>query len=388
MFSQRTSFEQTPNELFGLAQARRRAGVPPLDLTPGNPTQVELAFDHHALIDALAVDPACYRPECFGHPLARRALALEWARRGVSVPVEQIALTASTSEAYAMAFKLFCDPGDAVLIPRPGYPLLAELARFEAIRLLDYRLAYDGAWHIDFTSLEAGLGARTKAIVVVSPNNPTGSVLSQEEFARLQRYGLPIISDEVFQAYPIGGHPVHASVVAEARTGVQIVLDGLSKYAALPQLKLGWMSFFGDAPSVGQALGRLEFLLDAYLSVGTPVQLALPALLALGEQRRRIVLERLTQNLTHLDVALQESAITRLHCDAGWYAVLRLPQVRSEEAWVMDLLRQENVLVAPGWFFDFESEPYVVLSLLTPPQVFEAGVRRLLRFVEGALERD
>lgn len=385
MFSQRTTFEQTPNALSSLTEARRASGEPLLDLTLANPTRAELVLDDEGLREALLVDPTSYRPDCFGDEAARSAIANGWAERGVSVPTAQIALTASTSEAYAMAFKLLCDPGDAVLIPRPGYPLLAELARFESIRLRDYRLAYDGAWHIDFPSLEAALCERARAIVVVSPNNPTGNVLTEQEFGRLQSYGLPIISDEVFSEYALL-QSARRSVIAPSRVGLQIVLDGLSKRAALPQLKAAWMTLFGDPEHVQLALGRLEFLLDAYLSVNTPVQLALPRLLEIGERRRAAVMQRLCGNLELLDRRLAESAVTRLHCEAGWYAVLHLPSVRTEAEWVEGLLRDAGVLVSPGWFFDFETEPYCVVSLLTPSRDFEAGVQRLLAYVARHLD--
>jgi aspartate/methionine/tyrosine aminotransferase len=382
VFSARTTFDLSDNPLAAQVRRRRAGGRSICDLSVSNPTTAELAYDTDAIATALAAaarEP--YEPRALGRGASREVLSQQWGRRGRRVPAEHIALTASTSEAYAALFKLFCDPGQAVLVPEPSYPLLAELARFESIELRPFRLAYDGAWHVDFDSLEAALTKRTRAVVVVSPNNPTGSFIKRAEFGRLASYGLPLISDEVFAAYGLR-QPFATSVLDTQTDGLVVALEGLSKLAGLPQLKLAWMSFGGSPSLVRQAVDRLEFILDATLSVNGPTERALPALLEVGRATSAAIVQRLERNLATLDRALNRTALGRLYLEGGWYAVVRLPDVRSEADWVEGLLEEEGVLVQPGWLYDFVSMPVCVLSLLTPPGQFSDGVARLVRYVE------
>jgi len=381
MFSRRSSFDRSPNPM---ALALDRASSSPrrrFDLTEANPTRVGLATTSSALLAALASPAALdYEPSPLGLRSAREAVSRELAIHGVSVTPETLMLTASTSEAYSFIFKLLCDPGDEVLVPRPSYPLFEHLARLESVRATAYRYAYDGAWHVDAGSVLAGVTPRTRAIVSVSPNNPTGSFLKQRELAELASLGVPIISDEVFAPYALRPDPSRAgSAMNAAGTAPLIfVLGGLSKLAGLPQLKLAWTSVGGSAVQVAEAMARLEIIADAFLSVGTPVQLALPTLLEAGRTRQRAIADRTQRNLAWLVDTVRDQPLSVLDLEGGWYATLRLPSTRSEEEWALDLLEHEGVYTHPGHFFDFESEPYLVVSLLTPEAEFREGVTRIV----------
>lgn len=377
MWSQRSSLSREPNPL-ALALGRFRAsGRPLLDLTESNPTRAGIDYDARAIVAAFADERVMtYEPEPFGMRSARDAVAAELSRSR-----ERVVLGSSTSEAYSLAFKLLCDPGDEVLVPQPSYPLFEHLARFDAVVPVQYRLVYDGAWHIDLDSVRRAVGPRTRAVVVVTPNNPTGSYLRRSELDALVEIGLPIVADEVFAGYPLEP-PLDRAGALDQDALLGLALGGLSKQCGLPQLKLAWMVLGGPEPLVTEALARLELIADAYLSLGAPVQVALPRLLEAGRLSARAIHERARTNLARLRAALTGSAVTLLRTEGGWYAVLRLPKIASEEAWVVGLLEQEGVLVQPGWFYDFADEPYAVVSLLTPEETLDAGIARLVRFVE------
>lgn len=361
---------------------RRSAGGRMLDLTESNPTRAELPYAEDVLM-ALA-DPRgrVYAPDPRGSASARQSVADYYAERGREVSPEAVVLTASTSEAYAFLFQLLADPGDEILAPRPSYPLFEFLAGLACVTMRSYPLRYDGAWHIDFAALEASFSARTRAVVVVNPNNPTGSFLKQDELERLEaiaaRRGVAILSDEVFADYAFGEDRQRVTTLVGPRRALTFSLSGLSKVAGLPQLKLGWIVVSG--PESGAALEALELIADTYLSVSTPVQVALPALLAAGRRTREAIRGRTRANLEELRAALRASPASVLNVEGGWYAVMQLPRTRSEEAWMLGLLEQD-VLVQPGYFFDFEQEAYAVVSLLTPETVFAEGVRRLRAFL-------
>jgi len=387
MFSRRSHVDRQPNAIAlaiervradGLVGGGHAATGPLLDLTLSNPTQAKIAYPEQRILGALGRRAALlYEPDPLGHSLAREALAADWQKRGLPISADRIALCSSTSEAYTFLFKLLCDPGDELLVPRPSYPLFEHLARFDDVRLRAYRLAYDGAWHIDFDSLERARTARTRGVIVVSPNNPTGSYLKREELERLARLGLPIVSDEVFSSYPLGAERGRVESALEADDCLVFALNGLSKLAGLPQLKLAWTTLGGPAALVDEAISRLELMLDAYLSPATPVQLALPELLACGAQVRAAIKERAHGNLRKLRAMLDDSPASVLDVEGGWYAVVRPPATRPEQEWVLALLELDRVLVQPGFFYDFETEPVLVLSLLTPEAEFSEGVRRL-----------
>jgi alanine-synthesizing transaminase len=377
MFSSRSSFDLSQNSLsIALARARACAG-PLLDLTESNPTSAGIPYDRDALLGALATSAP------FGIPHAREAVARDLSAHGPPVDAARVVLTASTSEGFAFLFKLLADPGDEVLVPAPSYPLLEHLARLEAVRAVPYRLAYDGAWHLDLDAARAARSPRTRAIVVVSPNNPTGSYLKRDELDALASLNLPIVSDEVFARFPLrGGGRRAASAMEPNSAPLAFSLGGLSKLAALPQMKLAWIIVGGESARVDAALARLEVIADAFLSVGTPVQHALAGILASRATAEEAIRHRTRANLAYVREAVAGSAATLLDVEGGWYATLRLPGTRSEERWALTLLERDGVYVHPGHFFDFGEEAYVVVSLLTPEETLREGVRRIVARVE------
>ncbi|HMI93948.1 MAG TPA: pyridoxal phosphate-dependent aminotransferase [Polyangiales bacterium] len=388
MFSQRSAFDRTLNRLEHARRVAAQTGRAVLDLTESNPTRAELPPARAALQALSYPDARHYDPDPLGLPSARAALSAWLHARGHDIPPEQIVLTASTSEAYAYVFKLLCDPGDDVLVPTPSYPLFEHLARLEAVHARGYRLHYDGRWHLPAGTLAPLVGPRTRAILTVHPNNPTGSCLKRDELAQLAATGLPIVSDEVFAPYLLAPDPDAVPSVLGARranalgTGLgdgalSFVLNGLSKLAGLPQLKLAWLCVDGPLGPLREALSRLELIADSFLSVSTPVQLALPAILDAHAELTDAISARLRANLAHLRASLTGSPISALHVEAGWYALLRLPALLDDEAWAIALLEQHDVLVQPGYFYELQGGPYAVVSLLTIPDVFERGIERL-----------
>jgi aspartate/methionine/tyrosine aminotransferase len=300
---------------------------------------------------------------------------------------DRIVLTASTSEAYAWLFKLLCRPtDDEVVIPTPSYPLFHHLTRLDGVRAAPYRLEYRGGWSIDMETVDDAWSDEVRALLVVSPNNPTGSAIGRAELAALGErcayYGAALIVDEVFADYPLR-HPSLEPL--EMPTGCLTVrLGGLSKSAGLPQVKLGWMAVSGPDPIVAHAMERLELIADTYLSVSTPAQAAASSLIGAGAQVRAQILERIRRNdATLRGAAARHPAIEVLLADAGWSAVLRVPSTRPEEDLAIALLEEDDVLVHPGFFFDFPSECYLVLSLLPEPVIFAEGVRRVLERADG-----
>jgi aspartate/methionine/tyrosine aminotransferase len=373
--SERSGLDLRPNAISEALQRARSTGDGVIDLTVSNPTLVDLPS--HSLPTLDRPDSSVYSPLAFGLPSAREAVAAWMARHAVPVSADRIVLTASTSEAYAFLFKLLCDPGDEVLVPRPSYPLLAHLARFESVQLREYPIDFDGRFHIHESALREAMSARARAVIAVHPNNPTGSFLDRDELHVLGSLGLPFISDEVFAPYRL---EVDASTPASALTisdGLVMTLHGLSKLG-LPQLKLSWICFSGDDVLVEQAMARLEIIADAYLSVGTPAQLALSDILEGQEPFIDAIRARTRENLAALQRACAGSAASVLHAGGGWTAVVRMPATQSDESWALSLLIEQRTLVQPGYFYDFEGPPHVVLSLLPRPDVFQLGIQRLL----------
>jgi hypothetical protein len=378
MFSARSARDRTRNELAILLDEAREAGRAVLDLTESNPTRAGIPCPS-GLTLALA-DPrsAQYEPSPFGLSIARAAVARTYEEAGLEVDPGSIVLTASTSEAYAFLFKLLCDGGDEVLVPQPSYPLLDHLARLEGVRLVPYPLVYDGEWYVDVAALQGAIRDVTRAIVVVHPNNPTGSYLKRDELSAVAATGLPIVSDEVFASYPLAEDSRRAASALEATDALVFALGGLSKMAALPQMKLAWLAVGGPAPRVREALDRLELISDTFLSVNTPVQIAAPALLASRHVAADAIRARLVRNLAEAARRVAGTAVSLLKVEGGWYATLRLPRTESEEAWALTLLREDAVYVHPGHFFDFPSEAYAVTSLLTSEAVFAEGIARVV----------
>lgn len=371
VFSRRSGRERSPN---ALARLLAEEGRPPFDLTSSNPTTAGIEYPEamlRALVRAQA-ESRVYQPEPFGAVPARAALS-----ELTSTPIDDILLTASTSEAYSFLFKLLCDPGDSVLVPAPSYPLFEHLADLEGVRALPYRVAYDGAWHTDLSSVREALEPRARAIVLVSPNNPTGHYARAAELTELGRLGLPLVSDEVFAPFWLDQAPPSVTLP----DCLVFTLDGLSKRAGSPQLKLGWTRISGPEPARREARARLELIADTFLSVATPIQRALPDLLDACPTVTERIRARCQENLDELRHALRGAPLTLLRPEAGWCAPLHLPRVASEEELVLGLARDAGVLVQPGWFYDFEAEPYVVVSLLGEPRAFREGVARLVAHV-------
>jgi alanine-synthesizing transaminase len=409
MFSARLPASFTVKRLTRALAGLRADDAAVLDLTETNPTRVGLEYPA-ALLAPLA-DPAslAYAPTPRGLSAAREAIAIDYVRHGLDVDPAHIYLTASTSEAYSLLFKLLCDPQDEVLVPRPSYPLFEHLTMLDGVRAVPYALDYHGVWSLDLDGLRDAITPRTRAILIVSPNNPTGSMLKARELdavaALCAQHGLALIGDEVFADYvfrdaPVretpsrdvrvaaADTPVAAGAAPSAAAGVSVLtqdrvltfaLGGLSKSAGLPQLKLGWIAMKGPAAIVDDASDRLDLICDTYLSVATPVQRAAAALLEQGAIVRGRIHARLDANRRAIQRALaQAPGCTLLHLEAGWSAVLRVPAIGGEEALVLDLLARDRVLVAPGYFYDFPREAYLVVSLLPDPDVFAAGLDRTL----------
>jgi aspartate/methionine/tyrosine aminotransferase len=388
MFSQRTNWNLEENAYTRALQRHRAAGKRILDLTASNPTTCGFQYDEMAILDALR-DPASlrYEPEPKGLLAAREAVARYYGEKGASgVDLENLILTTGTSEAYSFLFRLLCEPGDEVLIAHPSYPLFEFLATIQDVKLRPFQFVYDHGWQIDFHSLREALGARTRAIVVVHPNNPTGHFTGAAEAEELNaicaKHDLALIVDEVFLDYGMKAADArkkrHGTFVSNA-AALTFVLSGLSKIAALPQMKLGWIAASGPAGLVRESMARIEVIADTYLSLNAPLQRALPALLAQRAEMQRQIMARVEANLVELDARLaRQKSVSRLEVEGGWYVVLRVPAVQSDEELAIRLLEERGVLVHPGHFYDFADQGYLVISLLTPSEEFAEGVRELL----------
>ena len=383
MFADRTNWNLKANPLSEALAQHRAAGKPLLDLTISNPTECGFHYDRGAILQALA-NPAslAYNPEPRGLPIARQAVAAYYAALGAGVPVDGIILTTSTSEAYSYVFRTLCNPGDEILIPEPSYPLFAFLADIQDAKLVRYPLDYDYGWQINFHALQRSITPRTRGMIVVHPNNPTGHFTKPRELEKLNEIcssrNLAIIADEVFLDFALQEGRVPFSF-AHNSAALTFTMSGLSKISGLPQMKAGWLITSGPEQLKQQALARLEIIADTYLSVNTPVQLAIPALLEQRQPFQTQLLARVRKNLTELDgqLATQKSC-ARLTVEAGWYAVLRVPATRSDEDLAIELLTQKNVYVHPGHFYDFRSEGFLIVSLITRQEEFAEGIKLLL----------
>jgi alanine-synthesizing transaminase len=383
MFSSRTDWSLTPNRLSLHLEERRRQGLPVLDLTESNPTHCGFAADNSILQSLLDPRSLIYEPDPRGPLRARQAVCEYYAGRGVAVHPEQVFLTASTSEAYTYVFRLLADPGDKALVPQPSYPLFDFLAGINDLEVVPYRLCYDREWRIDLNVIDDQWDSSVKAVIVVHPNNPTGSYVQSSELDFLneccrERQGA-LIADEVFADFALeeGGNRVISHC---CNTGVlTFTLSGLSKISALPQMKVGWLVVSGPNSELRAAMDRLEVIADTYLSVSAPVANALPALL---DHRRTVqpkIKERLRSNLDCLDRMMSAgNGITRLRTEGGWYSILKVPDTVSDEDWAVELLTRDGVLVHPGHFYNFVSDGYLVISLITEEETFREGVARIL----------
>jgi alanine-synthesizing transaminase len=384
MFSKRTDWKLTPNRFTAALSEVRGTGVKVLDLTVSNPTRAELPFDADTILASLTSAEALdYDPQPKGLLSARKAVAAYYREdhEEFEVDPEGIILTTSTSEGYSYVFRLLCNPDDEVLVPKPSYPLFEFLADLQDVKLVPYPLLYDHGWEIDFPSLYKSLNHRTRAVVVVHPNNPTGSYANSAEMAALNAFceenGLALLVDEVFLDYPHDGAP--RSSFVQNRDVLTFTLSGLSKVAGLPQMKVAWVATSGPEDKKKEALARLEVITDTYLSMNTPLQLAMPTLLAQRKQVQPLLLDRARANLRELQRQLSlQKTCTQLDVEGGWYAVLRVPVTQSDEELAIQLLREASTLVHPGHFYDFPSDGYLVLSVITPTAEFREGLRRVL----------
>jgi alanine-synthesizing transaminase len=386
-FSHRLHWDSAENALTRLLRDLQARGRSVLDLTESNPARAGLVHGEEIL--APLADPRAlqYQPDPAGLAEARRAVAAYYATRGAAVAPERILLTASTSEAYGFLFKTLCDPGEEILVPRPSYPLFEHLAALEGIVARSYPLICHDGWWIDFDALRAAATGRTRAIVLVNPNNPTGSFLKRRELDELRAIcaegDLILIADEVFSDCAFGADADRVVTLAP-EDAPSVSLHGFSKLLGLPQMKLGWMVLNGPDGWRSELRHRLLWVADTYLPVSAPVQYAAGRWLALQAEFQRRMTERLLGNLARLDTALRgQSLCSRLRIEGGWYTVLRVPRTRTDEEWALQLLREESVLVQPGYFFDFDVDGHLVISLLTAPAVFREGVERLLESVNA-----
>ncbi len=388
MFSQRTNWRLSPNALTRAIEEARASGQQILDLTVSNPTAAGVRPDSEVVLAALANPEAMrYDPQPRGLLAARQAVCRYYreAHEVFDLDPERLILTTSTSEAYSYVFRLLCNPADEILVPKPSYPLFEFLADLADIKLVPYPLLYDHGWQIDFDSLYKAATAQTRAVILVHPNNPTGSYVSASEASALNAfcrdYGLALIVDEVFLDYAHDGASRRSFVTnADALT---FTLSGVSKISALPQMKLAWVATSGPEEMVAQAGARLEIVADTFLSMNAPVQLAGPVLLDQRKHIQPILLDRLRVNLAELDRQLAgRPSCSRLLVEGGWYVILRVPAVESDEDLAIRLLRKARVSVHPGHFYDFPNEGHLVLSLITEPAEFREGVARLLQVVE------
>ncbi len=388
MFARRTNWPLNPNRLSLAVVERRSCGLPILDLTESNPTVCGFDLDRRTVLSALAGEEILrYEPDPRGLLSARRAVVGYYAERGVQLSPEQIFLTTGTSEAYSYIFRLIANAGDHVLAPQPSYPLFDYLAALNDVEVAGYPLYYGQAWHLDIATLEARITPGSRAILVVHPNNPTGSFVRASELERLAECcrtgGLSLVADEVFADYALGANERHIGSHAGFAEVLTFTLSGLSKISALPQIKLAWIAVNGPPATLAQALDRLEIIADTYLSVSTPLAAALPQLLELRHSIQPQIVSRLQGNVEILDQTLgAHSPATRLAIEGGWYAILRLPSVRSDEDWAIELVKEEGVLVHPGHFYDFPTGSYLVVSLLPQPEIFSEGVSRIMRVME------
>jgi len=389
MFARRTEWNLSANRYALALEAARQSGRRLLDLTASNPTTVGLHFERERILRALQHPQALeYEPASKGILAAREAVAGYYAGHGIAVAPERLILTVSTSEAYSYCFRLLCDPGDEVLVPSPSYPLFEFLADIQDVKLVPYELVYDHGWQIEFESLRRAITARSRAIMVVHPNNPTGHFTRRWELERLnllcREYELALVADEVFLDYGLTDEqPLSFAANDGALT---FTLSGLSKICALPQIKVAWIAASGPAELVQTALDRLDVIADTYLSPNAPVQWAIPELLATRERIQRQLRERVQRNLGELDAQLASAKMTmRLALDAGWYAVLRTPSTRGDEDTAIALMAQEDVLIHPGHFFDFPGAGYLVASLIAPEADFREGIGRVLRALDAQM---
>jgi alanine-synthesizing transaminase len=382
MFAERTNWNLKSNHLSEALAQHRAANKLLLDLTVSNPTECGFLYDRGSILQALA-NPASlsYNPEPKGMLSAREGIAEYYSTHGIAIPPENVILTTSTSEAYSFTFRILCSPGDQVLIPEPSYPLCSFLADIHDVKLVSYPLLYDHAWQIDFHALQQAVTPRTRGIIVVNPNNPTGHFCKADEIQKLNEVcsssRIAIIADEVFLDFHL--ETKRPPSFAANNTSLTFTMSGLSKIAGLPQMKAAWLLTSGPEELKAPALSRLEVIADTFLSTNTPIQLAIPRFLELRHGFQNQLMARIRRNLAKLDAQLAaQSSCSRLEVEGGWYTVLRVPVTRPDEDLAVELLNTQGIYVHPGHFYDFPADGYLIVSLITPAESFDEGIRRLL----------
>jgi alanine-synthesizing transaminase len=381
MFADRTNWNLSPNRLAEALARHRASGRKLLDLSASNPTECGFRYEEQAILGALAQCAALeYHPDPRGLQSAREAVREYYAERGEHISIEAVILTTSTSEAYSYVFRLLANPGDELLIPAPSYPLFEFLADIQDVKLVRYPLFYDHGWHIDFHALEQAITERTRGVIVVHPNNPTGHFTKPEELARLSQIcstrRTAMIADEVFLDFSLNASPPS---FATNRAALTFTMSGLSKIAGLPQMKLAWLVVSGPQEQKREALSRLEVIADTYLSLNAPIQLAARTLLQQRHGFQHQLMARVRTNLAELDgqLAAQQNC-SRLHVEGGWYAVIRVPATRPDEELAVELLETRGVYLHPGLFYGFSGDGFLVVSLITPEQEFAEGIRSVM----------
>ena len=400
MFADRTNWNLTPNRLSEALAEHLAAGKRLFDLSASNPTEVGFEYAGEVILDALRNEAALtYVPDPKGLLRARQGIAEYYASRGDQVPVEDIILTTSTSEAYSFVFRTLCNPGDELLVPAPSYPLFGFLADIHDVRLVQYPLLYDHGWQMDFHALEQAITPRTRGVIVVNPNNPTGHFVKPEDLATLNEIcfgrGMALIADEVFLDFvhgeylgrretlknsrPRGAAGRKPSSLAVNRGALTFTMSGLSKISGLPQMKAAWLVASGPEELKTKALERLEVIADTYLSMNAPVQLALPELLQQRHGFQKQVLTRVRRNVAEIDRQLsQRKSCSRLEIEGGWYAVLRVPATGPDDDLAVELLTTKGIYVHPGHFYDFPADGYLIVSSIMQEREFAEGIRLLL----------
>ena len=392
MFSDRTAWNLEPNPLSKALARRVASGQPVIDLTESNSTKCGFHFEAEQILRAFS-HPAIlnYDPVAQGLPEARHAVANYYRACHCTVDINDIFLTTSTSEAYSFLFRTLCNPGDEVLIPQPGYPLFNFLADIQDVGTVPYPLIYDYGWQIDFHALARAITPRTRAIVVVNPNNPTGHFCKPDDMHRLNQLclegELAIIGDEVFLDFSMGNNI--APSFASNNKALTFTMSGLSKISGMPQMKVAWLIAGGPEALKQQAVARLEMIADTYLSMNAPMQLALPVLLDLRHNFQLQCMQRVRNNVAKLDEMLSTQKLcTRLNLEGGWYAVVKVPVTGSDDDLALKLLNIRGVYVHPGHFYDFPADGYLVVSLITPELPFATGIQALLALIGEKFRKD
>jgi len=391
MLSNRLSWEIRQNPLLELYNRLISSGVDVINLSESNPTLAGLDYNKERIEKALlSSENFIYRPDPRGLLRAREAVCAYYQGKGISIKIENIFLTASTSEAYSFLFKLLCSPGDSVLIPKPGYPLFEYLSSLEGIETIFYRLEYvsNSGWEIDFHSMERAYRKNTKAIILINPNNPTGSYIKPQEMKNIiefcRKKNLALIVDEVFIDFILEEKKELINSFAGAATvGIDDVLiftlSGISKILGLPQMKLGWIITRGPEDILEKVLKNLEIISDTYLSVSTPIQNALPEIMSLRSSFQEKFINRLKSSLNFIKESFKNSPFQPLKAGGGWTLILEVPKIISEEEWALRLLEEENCFTYPGYFFDFEKEAFLSISLILQPEKLKEGINRIKR---------